>query len=138
MMLQQSDLQNIKEENIQAISIAEGGAMGAAGQVIILNNDGSIWKTTSVYEDGYISAGEVLSHIPSLANIELSMFSWYFHRKPNMPQGWQYVAMGAGNHLFVRPTFLERHSNCFDLENPAAQGLNYCAWQEIVTVAESN
>ena len=76
-----------------AFSVADGGAMGSPGEVIIVDKESNIyrfWLQGVEYE----TAKRI---IPTLFECEFGMRG---HNRP--ASGWHYFDLGAGNHLIVK------------------------------------
>ena len=91
----------LKEENYAqhiplspiAFSMADGGAMGSPGEVIIVDQESNIyhfWLQGVEYE----TAKRI---IPTLFECEFGMRG---HNRP--ASGWHYFDLGAGNHLLIK------------------------------------
>ena len=80
-------------EDMQFFMYAEVGAMGERGAVNFVKADGTLYHFNYVY--GTIDEADVES----------------YYTMPKREDGWQYVSLGYGNHLFVRqelyPKFYE-------------------------------
>ena len=76
-----------------AFSMADGGAMGSPGEVIIVDKENNIyrfWLQGVEYE----TAKRI---IPTLFECEFGMRG---HNRP--ASGWHYFDLGAGNHLLIK------------------------------------
>ena len=76
-----------------AFSMADGGAMGSPGEVIIVDKESNIyrfWLQGVEYE----TAKRI---IPTLFECEFGMRG---HNRP--ASGWHYFDLGAGNHLLIK------------------------------------
>ena len=76
-----------------AFSMADGGAMGSPGEVIIVDQESNIyrfWLQGVEYE----TAKRIL---PTLFECEFGMRG---HNRP--ASGWHYFDLGAGNHLLIK------------------------------------
>ena len=76
-----------------AFSMADGGAMGSPGEVIIVDQESNIyrfWLQGVEYE----TAKRI---IPTLFECEFGMRG---HNRP--ASGWHYFDLGAGNHLLIK------------------------------------
>lgn len=88
-----NSLKQTSSNRIVAFSIAEGGAMGEPGALLILTDAKEVYKTNFLV---YQSAGRVVNR-----------FGFIRHALDNLctleqtPCGWAHIYLGAGNHLFV-------------------------------------
>ena len=76
-----------------AFSMADGGAMGSPGEVIIVDKESNIyrfWLQGVEYE----TAKRI---VPTLFECEFGMRG---HNRP--ASGWHYFDLGAGNHLLIK------------------------------------
>ena len=88
------DLFTIKVEDVWFFHIAEGGAMGCPGEVIVVTKHGKRYIFN--YIESEISFIDVLEFFPPLND-----FCSLFGDTITLPKGWQHVYTGAGNHLLV-------------------------------------
>ena len=76
-----------------AFSMAEGGAMGSPGEVIIVNKNSEIYNFW-LQDVEHETAKRI---IPDLFKCKFGIFG---HSKP--ASGWHYFDLGAGNHLLIK------------------------------------
>lgn len=109
--------------DITYFSIAESGAMGEPGGVIFINNKGQKYHFNYVFGD--VDIEKVEKAFPVLAECEFGMFG----ENGNIPNGWNYVYLGMGNHLIVNDSVYIRFKEMLgDIEDPAEI---YAKWQDI-------
>lgn len=90
------DLKKEAFVNAQFISIAETGAMGEAGCILIYTSGGSIFRGNFVFGD--IKMKNLYKAVPVLKDCDFGLFG----QNTSIPDGWEYKYLGAGNHLIVR------------------------------------
>ena len=79
---------------VVALSIAESGAMGEPGNFEIVTNKGEVYIANPLYDD--ISLQAVFEFCPILFHIRIGTTGCI-----SKPNGWQYLYLGFGNHLFI-------------------------------------
>ena len=77
---------------------AEGGAMGEMGAINFVKTDGKLYHSNYLWGD--IKFEEVLESFPTLSQCEFG----FCGIDSKVPLGWNYVNLGAGNHLIVNDT----------------------------------
>ena len=82
-------------ENVRFFSLAEGGAMGAPGEVIVINAKKEIYVMNYIHDN--VSIAEIEHYFPALADSHFGLFGL----DSTVPFGWKYVNLGFGNHLIV-------------------------------------
>lgn len=93
--LEKATLSTVPYDKIRYFSLAEGGAMGCPGEVLMVTSDGEVYQANYCYGD--ISYGDLVTAFPTLGMCEFPLFGV----GTVMPEGWNYVALGMGNHLVV-------------------------------------
>ncbi|MBR3382022.1 MAG: hypothetical protein IKG85_03155 [Clostridia bacterium] len=84
--------------------IAEGGAMGEPGGIIILTEDGTVYHANYCFGD---LKWETIQHaFPIIEQCRFGMFGI----DSEVPNGWNYVNLGMGNHLIVRQDRYDKFS----------------------------
>ena len=76
-------------------SLAEWGAMGEPGALIAITSDKKMYHFNYVYGDTDITTVQMA--FPTLKKCDFGMFGI----DSKVPEGWNYVNLGAGNHLIV-------------------------------------
>lgn len=103
--LSNEDLNKKIFEDVMFFSVAEGGAMGEPGGVIFYNKAGKVYHLNYVFGDADIRKVERL--FPVLSKCQFGMFGI----DSSVPEGWNYIYLGMGNHLIVHdevyPRFME-------------------------------
>lgn len=89
------DLKKAAFVSTQFIMIAEGGAMGEPGTVLIVTAGGSVFRCNYVFGD--IDFRKLCRAIPILKNWDAGLFGDY----DETPNGWHCEYLGAGNHLLI-------------------------------------
>ena len=92
------DAKSLNQEIFDGIlffSIAEGGAMGVPGEIIVINKRPEAYVLESVFGD--VDVGEVEKLFPVLGQCRFGIFGY----DTEGPEGWNYVNLGMGNHLLV-------------------------------------
>ena len=94
--IKKEELKGLSCHDVHFVMMAEGGAMGEPGAVYIVKNPGKVYHCNYVYED--ITYKEVEEALPMLKESKFGLFGY----DSTTPEGWNYVNLGAGNHLIVR------------------------------------
>ena len=76
--------------------IAEGGAMGEPGGIVLLTEDGTVYHANYCFGD--LKWETVQLAYPVIDQCRFGMFGI----DSEVPDGWVYVNLGMGNHLIVR------------------------------------
>ncbi|MDY3274372.1 MAG: macro domain-containing protein [Agathobacter sp.] len=117
------DLKKSIFNDIMFFSLAEGGAMGEPGGVFFFDKKGQTYHFNYLFGDA--DMGKVEKLFPILGDCEFGMFGL----DSKVPDGWNYVNLGMGNHLIVNdvvyPKFAE---NLGDEDEPSVV---YGKWVEI-------
>ena len=82
-------------QDVKFFSVAEGGAMGTAGEIIFLNGNGKSFSLNYFFGD--ITPDDIVEVFPLLAKCKLGIFGY----GRTVPEGWNYVSLGQGNHLVI-------------------------------------
>lgn len=77
-----------------AFSVAEGGAMGTPGSLLLLTDEKELYETNYIYDE---TAGKVLKMFPIIRQCMNSLRA----KDGELPIGWKYTYLGYGNHLFM-------------------------------------
>lgn len=93
--LRNVDLNKTMFENIMFFSYAEGGAMGEPCAILFYTKNGEFYHMNYVYGDVDIKKVEGL--FPVFAECRFGMFGL----NTQVPDGWNYIDLGMGNHLIV-------------------------------------
>ena len=104
----------LEETNILAVHYADGGAQGDAGAVEILYfSNHNVQVLYGNYCYGNLDLNEVICKLPMLKSLD-SRYSFEppypFGGSLTIPEGWNYLYMGAMNHFFVREGIAEKAS----------------------------
>lgn len=81
---------------------AEGGAMGEPGGILFVTESGEAYHGN--YAFGDLEMDTIEAAFPVLAQCSFGMFG----HGSEVPLGWEYVNLGAGNHLIVRMDYAEQ------------------------------
>lgn len=125
----EQDMIHISKENYTsyrfltplAFSIAEGGAMGSPGQVIVVDGDKTVYEFSLFDLEGHM-ADSVLPNMDK---------AFYASSAELLALGLHHVDLGVGNHLFV-------NSSIYEQFHPIAQkykrdlGLLYQKWINLI------
>ena len=107
------ELLELNADDVCFISLAESGAMGFPGTVNFITKDACIYQCNYMYGD--IKTQDIMSSLPMLDKCKFGLFGI----DSKVPNGWNYVNLGAGNHLIVRDDvykeFMKRKG---DIEEP--------------------
>ena len=90
-----ADLTREVFEDVMFLSFAEGGAMGEPGGILFFNKYGEFYHLNYVYGDAELD--KVVDMFPILDECVFGMFGM----GSVVPNGWNYVNLGMGNHLIV-------------------------------------
>lgn len=82
-------------EDVAFFKIAEGGAMGEAGGVVWVRKNGEAFHCNYCYGD--VSIEDLQNAFEPLKNSSFGLFGLC----STVPEGWEYVSLGMGNHLIV-------------------------------------
>ena len=93
--LKKATLSTVPFDKVRYFSVAEGGAMGSPGEVMMVTSEREVYSANYCYGD--ISYGDLVAVFPTLGMCEFPLFGV----GTVMPEGWNYVALGMGNHLVV-------------------------------------
>lgn len=93
--IKKTDLSKELFENIVFFMFAKDGAMGEQGAINFVKKDGKLYHLNYMWGD--INLEDVEEKFPTLARCKFSIFGIV----SNVPVGWNYVNLGAGNHLIV-------------------------------------
>ena len=117
------DLKKILFEDAVFMSIAEEGAMGNPGSVWFYLKTGVVYHFNYVFDD--VELNEVEKLFPILANCRFGIFGL----DSSVPEGWNYVNLGMGNHLIVNDVVYDKFMELLgDEEKPY---VIYTKWMEI-------
>lgn len=89
------DLTRATFKDVMFLSFAEGGAMGTPGEIIFFVKTGELYTLNYVYGD--VQLKKVIELFPTLDECKFGMFGI----DSTVPEGWNYVNLGMGNHLIV-------------------------------------
>lgn len=90
------DLKRKNLKDAEFIMIAESGAMGEPGAVYIVKSDGKTLYCNYAY--GGIHIKKLFQALPVLQECDFGIFG----NAASIPEGWNYVYLGAGNHLLIK------------------------------------
>jgi len=97
--LTDDNIKIIKVDDLIAIAIAEGGAMGDPGAIELVDKDLKIYYT----HFGEITNDNLEYVIPFLKIISIGL-----GEVNGLPKEWDYLYTGYGNYLFILPRYKER------------------------------
>lgn len=95
-VLTNDNIKDINSDDLIAITIAEGGAMGDPGAIILVDNDLKMYRT----HFGEIKDETLKSVIPFLKTLDIG-----FGEVSGLSEDWDWLYTGYGNYLFIRPEF---------------------------------
>lgn len=105
------DLEKSIFNDIMFFSLAEGGAMGEPGGVFFFDKKGQTYHFNYVFGDA--DMGKVEKLFPVLNECEFGMFGL----DSKVPNGWNYVNLGMGNHLIVNGEVYSKFVELLDGED---------------------
>ena len=109
---------------IVAFSYASSGAMGDAGGVDIVTNDGCVYYLNYVWGDIDEEQMEEILPITIPADID------------SLPDEWLHIYLGCGNDLFVKQEYVEPLRQAWHEYEQTKEGQHssvYNAWLQLVT-----
>lgn len=118
-----ADLTKATFKNVMFFSLAEGGAMGEPGAVLFYVKSGELYHFNYVYGDVDIKKVEKL--FPTLAECRFGLFGI----GSSVPEGWNYVSLGMGNHLIVNDEVFSLFAEKIDLD--AEPSMIYMNWLDV-------
>lgn len=123
---------DISYEDIVFFSLAEGGAMGTPGEVIIAEkkNDTVKWNVLNTLT---IPHEALLAIYPPLETFDCG-----FGRASGIQDGWNYVDLGCGNHLLVRNDYYEAFINAVSELHVKYPDEIYANWRGIAQLLLQN
>lgn len=120
--LGKKDLTKELSEKILFFKIAEGGAMGSPGGVVFITKDAIMYEFNCIYGD--ITYTDVKAFFPVIDKCSFGMFG----EGTRVPDGWNYVNLGLGNHLLVKDSVYAEFFE--EIKNFKRAGEVYAAWQD--------
>lgn len=84
--------------------IAEGGAMGEPGGIVLLTENRKVYHANYCFGD--LTTETMEKAFPVLKKCRFGLFG----KDSVVPEGWVYVDLGMGNHLIVRADYYEKFS----------------------------
>ena len=116
-----------------AFSMAEGGAMGSPGEVIIVDKNSDIynfWLQGVEYE----TAKRI---IPTLFKCHFADRGMFWQNQP--AEGWHYFNLGAGNHLIVKDSiYNEFRPKAIEIDYERRPAMLYQRWIDFVLEINKN
>lgn len=93
------DIKNLCYRDIGLVMLAEGGAMGEPGAVVIVEKQiHNVRVSHANYCRGDFDMDKFAKIFPPLQTFNCGLFG----NVSGIPRGWRHVDLGAGNHLLVR------------------------------------
>ncbi len=110
-LIENKSIDKIDTNQVFAFMFAFGGAMGTPGETNVYLNDGEIKVLSGNYAYGDLDIDSLMKQL-GFDKIEWGMFG----DASNIPNGWKYIGLGAGNNLMVRDYIFdymqEKCENC--------------------------
>lgn len=123
--IDESNINEISYQNINFITIAEGGAMGHPGEIELLTNNLKMYRINPFYNNVPKELVEKLNTLCPLLD-EINHSTEFFDKID--PQ-WNYLNMGMGNHLFIRKEIYNSFKNICQKKFPDSRpGILYQNW----------
>ena len=118
--------QTINHEDVVFFSLAEHGAMGYPGEVLVAtkNNNGVKWYCFNTMVDSFEN---LCSIYPPLETFHCGLFG----KVNGIQNGWHHVDLGMGNHLLVREDYISAFQNAVSELHAESLGEVYASWQGI-------
>lgn len=93
------DIQTLKYADIYAVMLAEGGAMGEAGALVVIEKKKDGVKISHAnYVYGSFDMNVFAQVFTPLQTFQCGIFG----KASGIAPGWRHIDLGAGNHLLVR------------------------------------
>jgi len=124
---------NIREvisyEDIVFFSLAEGGAMGCPGEVLIAtkNDDGVKWYCLNTMTE---NNDDLCAVFPPLKTFNCGIFGM----ASGIQDGWNHVDLGMGNHLLVRDDYYTQFAYEEEQLHAKHRGEVYASWRGIAQI----
>lgn len=119
----------INYEDIVFFSLAEGGAMGCPGEVLVATkkNNKVKWYCFNTMVDSF---EDLCSIYPPLKTFDCGIFG----EASGIQDGWNHVDLGMGNHLLVREDYIVAFQNAVDELHVESLGEVYASWRGIAQI----
>lgn len=117
-----SDIKSLCYRDIVLVMLAEGGAMGEPGAVVIVEKQkhgARICHANYCYGD--FDMDEFAEKFPPLRTFDCGLFG----KAAGIPRSWRHVDLGAGNHLLVRKRIYPEFAACTAGMSPPEIYQNY-------------
>lgn len=116
----------IAYSDIVFLSIAESGAMGCPGEMLVAtkNNLGTKWYCFNMMFDRF---DDLCSFYPPLKTFDCGIFGL----ASGIQEGWNHVDLGCGNHLLVRDDYNDAFETVLKILKPKSPGEVYASWRGI-------
>lgn len=99
---------------------AEGGAMGAPGEILFFTEDGRFYSSN--YCVGKLKWKTVKVAFPVITECKIGVFGF----ESVTPEGWTYISLGMGNHLLIRSDYYVKFAPLIsDYKSPFEIQLNW-------------
>lgn len=118
-----ADLTKATFKDVMFFSLAEGGAMGCPGEILVCLKTGEQYAFNFVYGDAEIKKVEEL--FPPLTKCSFGIFGI----DSKVPEGWSYVNLGMGNHLIVNDEVHEVFVEKMGIDAEPSE--KYSRWLEV-------
>lgn len=124
---------DILYSDIVFFSLAEGGAMGCPGEVLIAtkNKSGVKWYSMNTMNEEH---EKLLRIFPPLETFDCGIFG----KASGIQEGWNHVDLGFGNHLLVRDDYFEPFQDAVTELKPEHVGVIYSNWRGIAQLLLKN
>lgn len=113
-------------EDVLFFSVAEGGAMGVPGEIIVVNKKPAAFAMNHVFGNKIVDYRKVMELFPVFSQCRFKIFGY----DSEVPEGWNYVNLGMGNHLIVADEVYEEFRRL--TEDCKEEHEYYRAWQDAV------
>ena len=109
-----------------AYLISQPGAQGGPGEIVVVNEDGRLFRLNYLY--GNMTAEQVRQLFPEAAQTQLTLFGIY----DNPPQGWIPMYLGLGNHLFGRKDLCPLFAEEGKARNIHSRSEFFLCWADVI------
>ena len=121
-----NNYEKIVYSDIVFLSIAESGAMGCPGELLVATKrEQSVkWYCFNMMVDSF---DELCSFYPPLKTFNCGIFG----KASGIQDGWNHVDLGCGNHLLVRDDYIDAFELAVKFVKPKHPGEVYACWRGI-------
>ena len=121
-----NNYEKIAYSDVVFLSVAEGGAMGCPGELLVAtkNEQGIKWYRFNMMVDRF---DDLCTFYPPLKTFNCGIFGM----ASGIQEGWNHVDLGCGNHLLVRDDYHDAFEMMVKIVKPKHPGEVYVSWRGI-------